>query len=90
MNEIDSVKIAPDMGEIKFSEKRDSIYCSFAGNKITYTLPKGTAFSNNDDYHKKAFQAGIAFSSKPWQLEMALNKMYKVQGEVVIEKIVEG
>lgn len=90
MERIDAVKIAPDMGEIKFSENRTSIFCTFNGIRVEFKLPKGMTFSNNDDYHKKAFQAAIAFSSKPWQLQSAMNSMYHIQGECVTKEIVEG
>ena len=90
MLDFDSVKIAPDMGEIKFSEKRDAIYCSFNGSKVTYKLPEGIVFNNNDEFHKKAFQVAIAFSSKPWHLKRVLDTLYNVSGEATVKEIVEG
>lgn len=90
MEKTEFVKIAPEMGEIKFDEKRESMYCSLNGQKITYKLPPGVVFSNDDDRHKKAFQSVIALSSKMWQIEGSMNKVYGVQGEVKIEKIVEA
>lgn len=89
MENINSVKIAPEMGEIKFGDKRETISCVLNSQKITYKLPPGVVFSNNDDFHKKAFQSVIALSSKAWQIEAPLNKVYSVRGEVIIEKIVE-
>lgn len=89
MANYETVKIAPEMGEIKFSEGRNSIFCIFNDEKVTYSLPKGVMFDNNDDYHKKAFQSGMAFSSKPWQLETTLNQMYHTKGSVTTEKIVK-
>lgn len=80
MEENDDLKIAPDLEEIEFVNKRNGISCVFNKQVITYKTPPGVVFNNNDEFHKKAFQSAIALSSKPWQLEQALNKMYNVHG----------
>lgn len=90
MANVDSVKVAPEMGEIKFSEKRDAIYCSFNGCKVTYKLPEGVAFNNNDEFHKKAFQSAIAFSSNSFHLQRAMDSLYNVSGKAIVKEIVEG
>lgn len=87
MEENGDLKIAPDMEEIEFVNNRGGISCVFNRQVITYKTPPGMVFSDNDEFHKKAFQSAIAFSSKSWQLEQALNKMYGIHGTLETKPI---
>lgn len=78
----EDLKIAPDLEEIEFTKDRKGITCLFNGMRITYIVPPGVVFSKNDEFHKKAFQSAIALSSKPWQMESVLNKMYSIYGKL--------
>lgn len=84
---MEEIRLAPEQDEIKFTEKRNTIYCTFNGIDIEYSLPFGMAFNKEDEkYHKKAFQTAIAMSSKDYELERKMNALYRVRGEVVMRQ----
>ena len=87
---VETIKIAPKLEGIKFSEDRNRMYVVFNGMEISYLLPPGVVFSKNDDYHKQGMRSAIIFCSEIWQLESSLNTLYKVRGIVKTKKVEES
>lgn len=77
---METIKIAPDLDEIKIDDKSISIEWN---RGITYTGDIALirkAFK--DDWIIKQFQTAIALCSKPWQLERILNYYFKIDGKI--------
>lgn len=75
-----TIQIAPKKSDCKVVG--NEIIGKWNGRTLVYAIPSDVeVYSYQHESLIKAFRTAIALSSKPWQVELALNNYYGINGK---------